>query len=404
MRILLLHDIGTATGGAEHQMLALRDELRQRGHAVRLLASRVEPVPGAPNLADATCFGTATRLQVLSQTVNPSAVAALRRELRHFRPDVVHARLFLWQLSPAILPLLARVPAVYHAAMYKTICPKGTKRLPGGAACRQPAGLACLRARCLTPQSWAPLMLQRALWLRGREAFDAAIALSETMRDVLTADPAAPAGPVEVIYNGVPERPARPPLESPPLAAFAGRFVPEKGGEVLLRAFARARLAVPAARLLMAGAGPEEPRWRRLASELGIAEAVEWTGFLPRPDLERRLDAAWLQAVPSQWEEPFGNVTTEAMMRGTAVVASGAGAQPEIVGRDAGILVPPTDSDGWARALTSLLADRALAERMGASGRRRALAHFSSSRCTDQIEDLYRRVLAARATPQLVPA
>ena len=50
MKILLLHDYGTATGGAELQMLSLRQGLMERGHQVRLFTSRALPVPGYAQL------------------------------------------------------------------------------------------------------------------------------------------------------------------------------------------------------------------------------------------------------------------------------------------------------------------------------------------------------------------
>src|SRR5690606_28974573 len=86
VRVLLVHDYGRPTGGAELQTLALRDGLRAAGHDVRLLASRAALAPG-PLVADDTCFGTTRgRLQVVSQLANPSAHAALRRAIAEHRP------------------------------------------------------------------------------------------------------------------------------------------------------------------------------------------------------------------------------------------------------------------------------------------------------------------------------
>lgn len=399
MKVLLVHDYGTATGGAELQMLALREGLRERGYDARLFSSRASLVPGEQH-ADYTCFGSTKRLQVLSQTANPSAYLALRRALATFKPDVVHVRMFLWQLSPLILPLLRDVPSLYQVAVHKPICPKGTKLLPDGSPCRDPAGLACLRHRCLTPQSWVPLMVQMELWQRWRHAFDQVVTLSDAVRVRLEE---AGIGPVEVIHNGVPERPMRPPLSGPPTLAYGGRLSAEKGVDVLLHATARVRAHVPEARLLVAGAGPEAPRLHALAEHLGLSEHVTWLGHLPRAEMERQFDTVWVQAVPSLWEEPFGNVTTEAMMRGTAVVASRVGGQREIVRPgETGFLVPPGQVPELTRALVTLLGDRERAEQMGQTGRARALSHFSRRRCLDQFVALYERLCGAPARPRLL--
>ncbi|HEU4721415.1 MAG TPA: glycosyltransferase family 4 protein, partial [Gemmatimonadaceae bacterium] len=102
MRILLVNDYATPTAGAERITLDLRDGFRARGHEVRVFASRAQLIAGV-SFADTTCWGTTTRVQTLTSTVNLSAARALRRELRDFAPDVVQVQMFLWQLSPSIL-------------------------------------------------------------------------------------------------------------------------------------------------------------------------------------------------------------------------------------------------------------------------------------------------------------
>lgn len=399
MKVLLVHDYGSPGGGAELQMLALRDALRHRGHRVRLLSSRV-PLGGQEPVADHLCFGTTSRFQVVSSAVNPSAALALRRALAEERPDIVHVRMMLWQLSPLILPLLRGVPSLYHAAVYKAVCPKGSKLLPDGSVCGVEAGMPCLTNGCLTWRSWGPAMLQRRLWRAGQDAFDAHVTLSHAARRVLEAGGRLP---VEVIPNGVPERPPRPPLGETPRLAYAGRLSAEKGVGTLLAAFAGVVRERPEARLEIYGDGPQRRALEHSARELGIAGATTFAGHLPRRELEAALDRAWVQAIPSLWEEPFGNVASEALMRATAVVASRAGALPEILGAGAdagatgappavGRLVEPGDPAAWAAVLGELLADRETAEAVGRAGRRRALECYGEERWVDSILALYHRL------------
>jgi glycosyltransferase involved in cell wall biosynthesis len=391
MKILLVNDYGTATGGAELQMLSLRQGLRDRGHDVRLFSSRASLVP-SPLLANYHCYGSTQKMQVLSQTLNPSAYLNLRSALQSFQPDVVHVRMFMWQLSPMILPLLRQVPCLYQTAVYKAICPLGTKVLPDGRSCSSAVGTACLQS-CLTPQTWLPMMVQHHLWQRWRSAFDTVVALSHTMKNQLEA---AGITPVEVIHNGVAQCPPRPPLGQVPTIAFAGRLVPEKGVDVVMRAIARLRSDIPEMRFMIAGQGTEAERLQQLARELQIEDCVTWLGHLPRQEMEQQFASAWVQVVPSLWEEPFGNVTTEAMMRGTAVIASRMGAQPEIVAEGTtGFLVSPGNVSEWTERLRQLLQNPSLAEAMGQAGRQRALAHFSEDHRTDRFIELYHRISAA---------
>ncbi len=390
MKILLVNDIGRPTGGAEFQMLALRQGLRDRGHDVRLFSSRASLVADSELVADYSCFGSNSKLQVLSQTFNFSAYWQLRKTLAEFQPDVVHVRMFLWQLSPLILPLLKDIPCLYQTAVYKAICPAGTKVLPDGSACKYPVGTACLNNNCLTPQTWTVLMLQYQLWQQWRDAFDLVVALSHGMKNQLEN---AGIKPVEVVYNGVPIRPMRRSLVNPPTVVYAGRLVSEKGIDILLQAFAKVLLKVPEAKLLIAGDGSEKDNLQALSVELGIAESVTWLGYLPQSEMEEQFNNAWVQVVPSMWAEPFGNVTTESMMRGTAVIASAVGAQPEIItDGETGFLLPPGDVEALASKLTLLLLNWDLSEKMGLSGRDRALSEFSEDKRNNRFLEIYEQL------------
>jgi glycosyltransferase involved in cell wall biosynthesis len=396
MRILLVNDYATPTAGAERITLDLRDGLRARGHAVRVFASRAQLIAGE-SFADASCFGTNTRLQTLTSTVNLSAARELRRELREFAPDVVQVHMFLWQLSPSVLPLLKAIPSVYWAMTFKPVCPTGLKWLPGGATCTVRAGVACLANGCITATGFGPLMLQRALWRRRRGAFSAIVSCSHDVQRHLERDGIVSR---EVIWPGVSAAPARPPLVGPPTVTYAGRLIAEKGPDVLVRAFARARQRVPAARLSIAGAGPAAPMLRALIDERGLGDSAVLHGQLGGDALETALGRGWVHAVPSRWPEPFGLTATEAMMRGTAVVASDIGGLAETVAHEStGLRVPPGDEVALADALVRLLSDRALAERFGAAGRERAHARFTLDGCVTRFERLYHRLLSPQPLP-----
>ncbi|MDX1531860.1 MAG: glycosyltransferase family 4 protein, partial [Rhodothermales bacterium] len=194
----------------------------------------------------------------------------------------------------------------------------------------------------------------------------------------------------EVVWNGVPVTAQRPPLGGPPTVSFAGRLVPKKGVDVLLRAMARVVEALPEARLLLLGDGPERGRLERLAAELELGGAVAFLGHRPRAEMERLVAEAWVQAVPSVWAEPFGLVTAEALMRGTAVVTSNTGGTSEQVLEDeTGLVVPPGDAEALAAALLHVLGDRERAERMGRAGRRFALDRLTEDRVVERFLGLY---------------
>ena len=389
MKILIVNDYGTPSGGEEILTLALRDALRRRGHDARLLTSRARPLP-LPVEGDYLCFGTTSRMRGVVQSLNPAAARALRRILAEFDPDVVHMRTFLTQLSPLVLPELRGRASLLHLETVRAICPSGSKLLPSGETCAARYGWVC--RGCLPAQDWPLLMLQMALWRRWRGVFARIVANSRWTRRRLEEDGV----PVdEVVWNGVPVVPPRAALAAVPTLAFAGRLVPEKGLDVLLEAFRRVRERLPEARLVIAGDGPERDALALRVAALGQGRHVERLGHRPRAELDARLGSAWVQAVPSIWEEPFGLVAPEAMMRGVAVVASDAGGLSEIVedGRT-GRLVRRGDPGALAEALLGILSDRELAERMGRAGRERALEHFDETRYVDRFVEIYEELKA----------
>jgi len=393
MKILIVNDYGTLGGGAEHISLALRDGLRQRGHEARLFASTARH-PGLHNVADDVCFGSESAARRLLQVANPWAMRQLGSVLSRFRPDVVHVRMFLTQLSPLILPLLYRQRSLLHVVNYQTICPINTKVLADGSACHHRAGMACYREGCVSLAGVARASVQLGLARRWRDAFDLIVANSDWTRRRLRAEGI---DVTETIWNGVPVHPPRPPVAWPPTIAYAGRLVAKKGVGILVRAMTNIVGHLPDVRLLIVGEGPDRSDLERLVGVLELGEHVSFTGHHPRAEMEALLARAWVQAVPSLWEEPFGLVAAEAMMRGTAVVATCTGGLSEQVrSGETGLLVPGGDVDALAAALLRILKDRSLAEDMGARGRDVALSEFRQELVVDRFEQLYTRLVLTR--------
>jgi glycosyltransferase involved in cell wall biosynthesis len=392
VKILIVSDYAMEGYGSELQMLALRDGLRQRGHDVRVFSSNARLVQQGEIMADYQCPGTLSRFLTLLQTANPWAYWKLRKVLREFRPDVVHVKIFLTQLSPLILPLLKNIPSLYQVDILRPVCPMNTKVLPDGTLCGFRAGTACYHAGCLPMRSLLPQMLELWLWRRWRGSFDRIIAVSHAVCRYLVTDGIEP---VDVIWDPVSSRPARPPISSPPVVAFAGRLAREKGVEILLKAFARVLVHIPKARLILAGEGKQEGYLRKLVTDMGISSNVTMTGYLHRREMEHIFDAAWVQVVPSIWVEAQGGVSTEAMMRGTAVIASNIGGLAEMVLHgETGLLVPPNDVEALAKALKQILQNRDLAEQMGKAGRKYALEHFDRQKHLDKMLLLYKTMVS----------
>jgi glycosyltransferase involved in cell wall biosynthesis len=143
-----------------------------------------------------------------------------------------------------------------------------------------------------------------------------------------------------------------------------------KGTDTVIRAFART--THPLARLILVGSGPLQADYGYLASELGVANRVEFAGHLGVKDLLFEMSRARLLVLGSRMDTS-PNVVTEAHAAGLPVVATRAGGIPDMVetGQD-GLLVDVEDDRAMGKCLDDLLRDPARCEAMGRAGRERA--------------------------------
>ncbi len=237
------------------------------------------------------------------------------------------------------------------------------------------------------------------------------IAVSEcTRRDVLELLEVAP-DKVTVIHEaaGGPFVPLDPPPTQPRtfkgrtlavrrFALFVGTIEPRKNLPTLLQALRRMLDRFPDLephpRLIVAGAqGWLSESLFGQVHDLRLSQEVAFIGPVSQEELVWLYNAARFLVFPSLYEG-FGLPPLEAMSCGTPVIASSAGAVPEVVGT-AGLLVDPQDVDGWAEAMAKLWADEALRDDLRDRGRERA-ALFSWERAARETLAVYREALALR--------
>jgi glycogen(starch) synthase len=175
---------------------------------------------------------------------------------------------------------------------------------------------------------------------------------------------------------------------------FAGRLEPRKGVDLLLDAAIPLLREYPRARLRLVGADTGfavEGRVRyadRLARDApDVADRVRFDGELDDAALFDAYADCDVFCGPSRYES-FGLVFVEAMSFGRPVVGCRAGGVPEIVvDGETGLLVPADDVQALREALSALVADRPLRERMGTAGRARFLAEFEVSAVASRLAD-----------------
>lgn len=172
-----------------------------------------------------------------------------------------------------------------------------------------------------------------------------------------------------------------------PLVVCVGRLCPQKGQDVLLRAWPEITGAVPGARLVLVGDGPDRARLTELAPD-----GVLFTGTVGHAG--DWLRAADVVVLPSRWEG-MALSPLEAMACGRPVVLSDVGGARESLppGHHRHALVPPDDPRALAAAVTRLLGDRRLRDTLGRQAAAHVRANFDVRHTAGAVSELYRQLL-----------
>ncbi len=183
-------------------------------------------------------------------------------------------------------------------------------------------------------------------------------------------------GDYEIIPNGVDTdrfSPDVPPIEKfcdgKLNILFVGRLERRKGADYLLKAYQRVKRDIPNSRLIIVGPGTRlRAKYKKEVKQSGLKDVV-FVGYVSYDDLPRYYKTADVFCAPATGWESFGIILLEAMAVGTPIVASNIAGYASLVTHGVeGLLVPPKDDRGLAKALTSVLSDESLRRQLGANG------------------------------------
>ena len=324
---------------------------------------------------------------------------SLRATARLIRgAEVVHLQGF--RLGVFLLAKLFRKKLVFTYHDLTMICPKGRKWRRGNVCTVSPAARYCL-----------PCLREDGGWLEMRKLIRPPMkALISCLAHAnVCISPFAQArfklARKRLIANGVETGRYQPTVEATRRTSetgrvlFFGRFEPEKGVQVLLRAAAEAARRGEPINVDLLGEGPYAEQLRALTDELGLNERVRFHGMKTGQALTDWIHSASVVVIPSLWPEPFGLSAAEAMSSGTPTIASDTGGLADVV-RDAGLLFPVGDARKLADHICWLLSDELARQRIGRRCREKATAQYDWRRMARDYRVLYHRLCRGAAPPE----
>jgi glycosyltransferase involved in cell wall biosynthesis len=396
MKVLVVHNRYRPTAPSGENAVVDQESaaLTARGHDVLVLQRHSAEIATWPPLRRATLPA-----RMLWGEESRRLVA---KSLASFQPDVVHLHNTFPLLTPSVLHAChdASVPVVATIHNYKLSCASGTF-FRDGRVCHDCLGgtslpgLAhgCYRdSRILTTPVVLGSWLHASAW---RTLVSAYIFISAAQRDLL-APVGLPADRSFVKHNFVPTPEPQAGIVKQHQIAYVGRLDDAKGAPFLIRAWDgfRARRPDSPLRLVVVGGGDLSDAVSSWATN---HPSVTFAGHIPRDEVSQVLAGSLAVVVPSQWEETFGMVATEAMAVGTPPVASAHGAFPELVTeRVDGALFPPTDLDALVDIVSDIDDHPQRWQTYGERARQTYSNRFTAEVSIARLLDIYRFAIANR--------
>ncbi len=375
LRILqVAENCSPSIGGLEVYLDGLCEHLQSMGAQVTLVGTRMLESDAVPNKAYRVVFGAkgwAQRRQLLKSA------------------DVVHLHYFDYGWLLLAKAMSKKVVFMFHSTA--ALCPKGAafngqerceywshwKQCPGCIMQDEPV------IKALTKYFSFPIKR----WLI--HCVDATVAFSAfTLNEFRLPR-------VNLITHGFDLSQHEAGSQKRDSVVFLGRFMPEKGYAVLLKALALCHAKGHVLKLVLAGDGEYRQQVENLVQQLGLAAHVEFRGFVQGADKIACLQQATAVVIPSLWPETFGFVAIEAMACGAPVIASDMGGLLETAGQ-AGFVFPAGNAEALAEKLIQVHTDEALWQRMHEEGLALAANINTEESVARQYLDLYQEVYQRR--------
>lgn len=358
MKILQIISYGYLAGGAEKSVLLLKENLKRRGHEVKVIASdhnKNSPVQHFSDIEfpEIDKPGVSLVAKTFKHLWYGPSYRTIKAAMHDFKPDIVHFHI-MGQLSPSALFAIGRTPGlltVHGPEEYVTgILEWG---LPKHLFKDKRVSLSNL-----TPLGTCYYLyfryLQRPLYVYGlRKHLGGLIAPSQYMAKTLEKEKYRI--PIHQMYNGI-NLPQHRPLHYGHRLLYVGRLEHVKGVDVLLKAMRSVGRQFPDVELSIVGDGVIRPELEAYVKRHRLQKQVIFRGWMDTKAVSEQYAQATVVVIPSIWPENLPTVCIEALAMGRPVIGTNSGGIPELIREGiTGRIVAVGDDNELARAIIDTL-------------------------------------------------
>lgn len=413
MKILMINNFFSPSGGTESLMKTSADILTEKGHEVLFFSSDKKPYiykdykysEYFSKYIDFNGLKGIDKLKYLSRPFyNTESEHNIRSLLKKIKPDIAHVHNIMYHLTPSVLKacIEEKIPVIMTLHDIRLICPSGTLMLNGKKYCHDELcingnQLHCITNRCKN-RNFAASVITAGEFMFNRthklyKKVDHIICPSQAVYE-LAARSGIDRAKMSVINNYLDDSYFEKPIEynEGKYFLYTGRLVREKGVEDLIHAISKLPENI---QLHIAGTGSQEEFLRNLAGKLGL-DNVKFLGFISGKQLEEEYKNCKALLMPSNWFEVFGLTAIEAFSYGKPVIAANIGGITEIVeDKINGLFFKAGDSKEIAEKVDFIENNPDEAIRMGKNGRYKAERIYNSQIHYEKLLKVYENQLSA---------
>ena len=406
MRILIVNKYHKITGGADRYAMALAKLLLENGHDVAFIAQeQADNLPSdyvVHSVRAGLTYNTWRSASYLSKArayfeaiYNTSAAKTMKRVIKEFKPDLIHAHNIFYQISPSVYHVAHSrgIPIVQHLHDYHVVCANSNLFTNGRLCedCRGYYSLGVLRHRCYNDHlsaSWLALsarVIHKVTSLFPK-MIDRFVSNSVFVKKKIESFnySLAPIDHIPYFCTIIDQEPNFTPGH---YIIYFGRIVPHKGLNTLVRAMEN--IDFP---LVIVGTGDGIKVLKDQIRERNLTNIV-LVGSKSGDELYDLIRGARFVVVPSEWYEPFGLVVLEAFALGKPVVASRIGGLEELVDPSVGVLFSPGDAHDLVRVVKSFIYDDRKVQQLGEAARIKVLLEYNPDDHLSKLLQSYRLTL-----------
>ncbi len=392
MRILLLTDNHTPTGGAENYFFDLKNKLKTiAGNEVYSLGFTPQPETGE----DYTTFrAPASNLSRLWWQLFPNRkiTRMLAKHCHTWKPDIIHVHNVKY-FTPSVLKVLRRYPTLHTVHDFGAVCPSAHNIHQDLSPCDTGFTFKCLREH--QHKHTLPIYLAQLLSFLSRRR--------HTQKNITQLHTVSPILGTYLKQHYPQTVTVIPPFHLETLAVstqaphphhflYAGHLGSHKGLRHLLAEFALAIKTLPSLKLTIAGDGPEKHSLEKYCGTLNITHAVQFIGW--QTQLNEHILAHAATIVPSLWMEAFGLVISESMAHQRAVIGSNRGAIPWLItDNKTGLIFNPQKKGDLAEKMLTLANNPATTQTMGLAGQEKLKHLLDNETALKTLMNTYRNTI-----------